>query len=78
MNKKQEQNHILKKIRSYCVMSNTGIALLSDTSPSLVSFVWAGVNNNTKVLEAIRENLTAGWEKELSPAELNKFINNFN
>lgn len=78
MNKKQEQNHILRKIRPYCIMSNTGIALLSDTSPSLVSFVWAGVNNNSKVLEAIRESLAEGWEKELSHTELNRFINNFN
>lgn len=70
LNNKQEQRKILSKIREKCEISNTELALLCDVSPTLVSYVWSGVNANKKVLGMILDNLTDGWQELLTPAEL--------
>lgn len=69
-NSKQIQRTLLSKIRKYCAVSNTEIALQSDCSPTLVSYVWSGVQSNKKVLSAILDNLENGWDSDLTPIEL--------
>ena len=51
-------------------MSNTDIALAADVSPSLVSYVWAGVNKNQSVINTILLNLSDGWEDVISQDEI--------
>jgi len=60
----------MDKIRPFCNMSNTDIALIANVSPSLVSYVWAGVNRNQSVINTILLNLSDGWEDVVSHDEI--------
>lgn len=70
LNKKKEQRALLEKIKPYCPLSHTAIAIEADVSAALVGYVWAGVNANPKVLDVIINNLTQGWEDELTRDEV--------
>ena len=70
MNSKQIQRQTMDKIRPFCNMSNTDIALIANVSPSLVSYVWAGVNRNQSVINTILLNLSDGWEDVVSHDEI--------
>lgn len=69
-NSKQAQRDLLKKVKKYCEFSNTDIAIIADCSPTLVSYVWSGVNSNKTVLSAIIANLKKGWDDDLTAMEV--------
>jgi hypothetical protein len=70
MNEKQKQRQIMDKIKPFCTLSNTNIAILADVSPSLVSYVWAGIGRNETVLKTILSNLSEGWDEVVSNEEI--------
>lgn len=70
LNTKQKQRQIMDRLKPFCKMSNTDIALAADVSPSLVSYVWAGVNKNQSVINTILLNLSDGWEDVISQDEI--------
>jgi len=69
-NAKQAQRDLLKKVKKYCDFSNTDIAIMADCSPTLVSYVWSGVNSNKTVLTTIVDNLNKGWDDDLTAMEV--------
>jgi aspartokinase len=75
MNDKQLQRALLKKIRKNCRLSNTELAIMANTSSSLVSYVWSGLQKNPKILNLIFDNLEEGWDNDLTPAEIGQIEN---
>jgi hypothetical protein len=70
MNPKQKQKHLLSKVRPFFKISNADLSVMLNVSTGLVSYVWAGANCNPKVLKAIYDNLTEGWDNDLTPKEI--------
>jgi transcriptional regulator with XRE-family HTH domain len=66
---KMQQYELLQAIRPHIKVSMADIARRADVSPTLVSYVFQGINSNPKVLAIILENLSQGWENSI-PAQI--------